>query len=74
MMVLSTETAFFVDRRLKMMVLSTETAFFVDRRLKMMVLSTEKPFFVDRKCFVLKRGGVLSTAAIKTREILAACL
>ena len=31
-MVLSTETAFFVDRRPKMMVLSTETAFFVDRK------------------------------------------
>ena len=71
---LSTETAFFVDRRSKMTVLSTETALFVDRRLEMMVLFTETAFFVDRKCLVLKRGGVLSTAARKTGEILAAVL
>ena len=40
----------------------------------MMVLSTETALFVDRKCFVLKRGGVLSTAARKTGDFLAARL
>ena len=62
----SRKTALFLAETTNYSHAARKSPYFVDRKSKMMVLSTETALFVDRKCFVLKRGVVLSTAAIKT--------